>query len=80
MGRASRLTPAHLTAAIARERAGRPNVTAMTNEERRSVGLMTRKEAAEHEHLASIPSTRLAERTHGPVPDDIWAAGGESGE
>ena len=71
---ASRLTPAQLADAIARNLDGRPDKAAMTNEERRQAGLMDRGQAAEHEHLASIPCTRLAERTHGPAPDDIWAA------
>ena len=71
---ASRLTPAQLADAIARNLDGRPDKAAMTNEERRQAGLMDRGQAAEHEHLASIPSTRLADRTHGPDPDDIWAA------
>ena len=35
---------------------------------------MDRRQAAEHEQLASIPCQRLADRTHGPDPDDIWAA------
>ena len=71
---ASRLTPAQLADAVDRLREGRPDKAAMTNEERRQAGLMDRGQAAEHEHLASIPSTRLAERVHGPDPDDMWAA------
>jgi hypothetical protein len=79
MGRASRLTPAQLLDAIARERAGRPDVAAMADEERRAAGLMDLGQAAEHEHLRSIPHTRLAERVRGPVADDeMWATpGGE---
>ena len=70
----SLLTPAQQNAATERHRDGRPDKAAMTNEERRQAGLMDRGQAAEHEHLASIPSTRLAERVHGPDPDDMWAA------
>lgn len=73
MGRASRLTSAQLADAIARERDGRPGITAMTDGERRAAGLMDLGQAAEHEHLASVPLTRLAERSRGPDPDDIWA-------
>lgn len=75
MDRPSRLTPAQLLDAIRRRRDGRPDIAAMTSEERRQAGLMDLGQAAEHEHLASIPCERLADRTHGPVPDDdIWAA------
>lgn len=75
---ASRLTPAQLADAVTRLRDGRPDKTAMTNEERRAIGLMDRGQAAEHEHLASIPCMRLADRSRGPIPDDPWAtAGGE---
>ena len=76
MGRAARLTPAQLLDAIARERAGRLPVAAMSNEQRRDAGLMDLGQAAEHEHLASVPHARLAERVHGPVADDIWATAG----
>lgn len=76
MGRASRLTAAQLADAIARQRDGRPDIAAMTGAERRAAGLMDLRQAAEHEHLASVPFTRLAERVRGPVPDDIWAAAG----
>jgi hypothetical protein len=74
MSGASRLTPAQLAAAVERDRDGRPDKTAMTNAERREAGLMTRLQAAAHEHLISLPCPRLAERCKGPVPDDIWAA------
>ena len=78
MGRARCLTPAQLAAASARERDGRPDKAAMSGEERHDRGLMDWGEAAEHERLATLPHVRLAERTKGPVPDDIWAvAGGE---
>ena len=73
--RPSRLTPAQLLDAIRRRRDGRPDLTVMTSEERRHAGLMDLGQAAEHEHLASIPCDRLAVRVRGPVPDDdIWAA------
>lgn len=74
MNGASRLTPLQLAARIERRRDGRPDTTAMSNEERREAGLMDRGQAAEHEHLAAVPQVRLAERVRGPVPDDIWAA------
>jgi hypothetical protein len=74
MSGASKLTPAQLAAAVERDRDGRPDKTAMTNAEREAAGLMTRRQAAAHEHLASLPCPRLAERVRGPVPDDIWAA------
>ena len=80
MGRASRLSPVQLADAIARERAGRPDPAAMTDEERRAAGLMDLGQAAEHEHLASLPVTRLAERVKGPAPDDIWAAPDDPGD
>lgn len=76
MGRASRLTPAQLADAIARRREGRPDLAVMTDDERRTAGLMDLGQAAEHEHLASIPFTRLAERVRGLVPDDLWVAAG----
>lgn len=75
MNGASRLTSAQLAAAVERERDGRPDKAAMTNAERAAAGLMTRRQAAEHEHLTILPHERLAERVRGPVPDDIWAAG-----
>ena len=34
---------------------------------------MDRRQAAEHERLADLPPVRLADRTRGPAPDDIWA-------
>lgn len=73
MSGASRLTAAQLKAEVERRRDGRPDITAMTNEERREAGLMDRHQAAEHEHLRSLPHPRLAERAKGPVPGDIWA-------
>lgn len=76
MGRASRMSPVQLADAIARERAGRPDPSVMTDEERRAAGLMDLGQAAEHEHLASLPVTRLAERVRGPVPADPWATPG----
>jgi len=68
-----RQTAAQLADAIARDRDGRPDLSAMTNEQRREAGLMTRREAAEAERRAAVPQVRLAERVRGPVPDDIWA-------
>jgi hypothetical protein len=65
----SRLTEMQL----AGRRYGRPDIAAMSNEQRTAAGLMTRRQAAEHEHLASLPQAFLAERVRGPVPDDIWA-------
>ena len=62
MSRPSRLTPLQLTDAIARRRDGRPDITAMTGEERRQAGLMDVHQAAEHEHLRALPHARLAER------------------
>lgn len=73
MARVSDLSPAQQADLIARRREGRPDIAAMTNEERRAAGLMDIGQAAEHEHLRSLPVTRMAERTRGPVPDDIWA-------
>jgi hypothetical protein len=70
----SRQTAAQLADALLRHRDGRPDITAMTNEQRREAGLMTRGQAAEHEHLIVLPHPRLAERCKGPVPGDIWAA------
>ena len=70
----SLLTPAQQAAATERLRDGRPDKAAMTNYERRSLGLMDRRQAAEHERITIIPHTRLAERSRGLVPDDIWAS------
>jgi hypothetical protein len=72
-------TPAQQAARALRRRDGRPDIARMSNAERRAAGLMTRREAAEHERLATLPHARLAERCRGPVPDDIWMlpAGGE---
>ena len=72
---ASRLTAAQLADAIARRRDGRPDITVMSNEERRQAGLMDRHQAAEHELLRSLPHPHPAERVHGPVPGDPWASG-----
>ena len=74
----NRLTPAQQLDAMRRRREGRPDITHMSNAERRRAGLMDRRQAIEHERLASIPHTRLAERIRGQDPDDIWA-GGEPG-
>lgn len=74
MSGASGMTQAQLAAAVARARDGRPDTTAMTNAEREAAGLMTRRQAAEHERLVQLPHARLAERVKGPVPGDIWAA------
>ena len=73
-------TPAQQAAAALRQRDGRPDIARMSNAERTAAGLMTRQQAAEHERLAVVPHARLAARSRGPVPDDIWAlpAGGES--
>ena len=75
----SNLSPAQQAAAAWRRQHGRPDKAAMSNEERRRLGLMDRRQAAQHERLAVIPVMRLADRTRGPVPDDIWVlpAGGE---
>lgn len=69
----SRLTRAQLADLAVRRREGRPDIACMSNAERRAAGLMDRRQAVEHERLASIPTTRLAERVHGPDPDDMWA-------
>ena len=69
---ASRLSPAQHAAAVARRREGRPDKAAMSNQERHRAGLMTRQQAAEHEHLASLYHPRLADRVRGFLPDDIW--------
>ena len=78
MGRARSLTPLQLAAAVARDRDGRPDITAMTDEERRAAGEMTLKEAVDWERIPIVPCARAAERSRGPDPDDIWAAGGDS--
>lgn len=72
MARVSDLSPAQQADLIARRREGRPDIAAMTGDERRAAGLMDLGQAAEHEHLRALPVTRLAERMRGPVPDDIW--------
>lgn len=68
----SRLTPAQLADAAERLRDGRPDKAAMTNEQRRSLGLMDRRQAAEHERLVQLPHPRLADRVRGPIPIDAW--------
>lgn len=73
MTRASGLSPAQQADLAERRRDGRPDIAAMSNEERRQAGLMDRRQAAEHERLATLPHVRLAERVRGPQPDDIWA-------
>jgi hypothetical protein len=80
MNGASWLTPAQQAAAARRAREGRLDTAAMSNRLRRALGLMDRHQAAEHERLTILPHPRLAERTKGPVPDDIWLlpVGGES--
>ena len=69
---ASHLTQAQHAAAVARRHDGRLDKAAMTNEDRRRHGLMDRRQAAEHERLASLYHPRPAERLRGPDPDDIW--------
>jgi hypothetical protein len=80
MSGVSRLSPAQQSAESRRVREGRLDTAAMSNRLRRALGLMDRRQAAEHERLATLPHTRPAMRSRGPVPDDIWAlpAGGES--
>jgi hypothetical protein len=68
----SRLSPAQLADAAARQREGRPDKAVMTNEERRALGLMDRRQAAEHERLVQLPHARLADRVRGFDPDDTW--------
>ena len=75
-----RQSPAQLAAAAARRRDGRPDITAMTDAERSRAGLMTLGQAAWHEHLASVPHARLAERSREMDPGGIWASGGEPGD
>ena len=73
-GVARALTDLQLADALARERDGRPDIAAMTGDERQAAGCMTLREAVEWERLPIVPSARPAERLHGPDPDDIWAA------
>ena len=75
MRRPSRLTPMQQAA----RRSGRPGIAFMSNAARRAAGLMDRQQAVEHERLAMVPHVRLADRSRGPVPDDIWVlpGGGE---
>lgn len=78
MNGASRLSPAQQSAKAQRVREGRLDTAAMSNRLRRALGLMDRRQAAEHERLRTLPHARLAERTRKPDPDDIWTvAGGE---
>lgn len=72
MNGASRLTSAQQSAAALRVREGRLDTAAMSNRLRRALGLMDRRQAAEHERLTILPHARLADRSRGPVPDDIW--------
>lgn len=67
------LSPAQQADIIARRREGRPDIASMTDEERAAAGLMTTGQAARHERLRSLPHPKLAERLHGPDPDDPWA-------
>ena len=78
MSRARSMTPLQLADAIARERDGQPDIASMTGDERRAAGCMTLQEAVEWERLPIVPCARPGERLHGPDPDDIWAAGGET--
>jgi hypothetical protein len=78
MAARSRLTPAQLADLADRWLTGRVDKAALSNEERRRRGLMDRRQAAEHERLADTPSLRLADRSRGPAPDDIWAKGEDS--
>src|SRR6185437_12389188 len=79
MNGASQMSPAQQSAKAQRVREGRLDTSAMSNRLRRALGLMDRQQAAEHERLRTLPHARLADRTRGPVPDDIWVlpAGGE---
>ena len=75
---ASRLSAAQQSAEVRRVREGRLDSAAMSNRLRRALGLMDRRQAAEHERLTVLPHVRLAVRTRGPVPEDeIWATGGD---
>lgn len=68
------LSPAQQSAEARRVREGRVDSAAMSNRLRRALGLMDRRQAAEHERLRVLPHVRLAVRTRGPVPEDeIWA-------
>ena len=73
MTSSSRLTAAQLAARAEQARDGRPDKAVMSNRLRRALGLMDRQQAAEHERLVILPHPRLADRSRGPVPDDIWA-------
>jgi hypothetical protein len=72
----SRLTAAQQTAKAERARTGRIDTAAMSNRLRRALGLMDRRQAAEHEHLASLQHTRLAERSRDIDLGGIWAVRG----
>lgn len=78
MNGASRMTPAQQSAEAQRVREGRLDTAAMSNRLRRTLGLMDRQQAAEHERLRTLPHARLAERSRKPLVDDPWATGGES--
>ncbi len=78
MSGASRLSAAQQQAEARRVREGRLNTAAMGNRLRRALGLMDRRQAAEHERLIILPHARLAVRAHGPDPEDIWVTGGGS--
>ena len=76
MNGSARLTPAQQKAETRRIREGRLDTAAMSNRLRRALGLMDRRQAAEHERLTVLPHARLAVRTRGPVPEDeIWTTG-----
>ena len=77
MGALRRLSSPQLADLADRQRTGRVDKAPMTNAERRERGLMDRRQAAEHERLADLPPVRLADRTRGPAPDDIWATGAD---
>ena len=82
-----RRSPRHETLYQQQRRvAGQVDKSLMSAGEREASGLMTLAQATEHERLAALPGPRLADRSHGPDPDDIWAlpdggaieAGGET--
>lgn len=69
----SLLSTAQLADIDARRREDRPDITAMTEDERAAAGLMTRRQAVAHERLRILPHPHPAERIHGPDPHDPWA-------
>lgn len=73
MSGASYLSPAQQSAEARRVREGRLDTAAMSNRLRRALGLMDRRQSAEHERLRTLPHARLAERTRKPLADDPWA-------